>query len=100
MVRKGRAKGRKGSLGLIGFRAQTFYLTFGPFGRNSDLSADPYSQLLLWNHRRAMAARSVRLGYNVLVLDTDMSAWSKARRLIQSAMYTTPYVWGVGVNLS
>ena len=29
-------------------------------------------QLLLWNHRRAMAARSVRLGYNVLVLDTDM----------------------------
>lgn len=29
-------------------------------------------QLLLWNHRRALAARALRLGYNIMVLDTDM----------------------------
>ena len=34
-------------------------------------------QLLLWNHRRALAARTLRLGYNIMVLDTDMVVFNE-----------------------
>lgn len=41
-------------------------------------------QLLLWHHRRRATARAVRLGYNVMVLDTDMVVYEDPYKYIKS----------------
>jgi hypothetical protein len=44
-------------------------------------------QLLLWNHRRAMAARSLRLGYNIMVLDTDMVVFDDPYKFLKQSPF-------------
>ncbi|GAX78830.1 hypothetical protein CEUSTIGMA_g6267.t1 [Chlamydomonas eustigma] len=53
-------------------------------------------QLLLWNVRRSMAARAVRLGYNIMVIDTDVVIFDDPYKYLKKGPFNDTHLMTMG----